>query len=196
MPTLELEPCRTRSSSFRHSRESTPGSSPTGSRSNSPSPSSPTTISLTIPKSRSFSTASIGAHAGSAASTQKRPPRDRKGYFLASPAQTDSATGSTPAPVGKMDKCLSPLVKGEAEIKELSGTAKVLTSPMSKDLQSAALSKRLNITSDYESSDSPSSSDHSDNVAAPDDARTAAKLSKPDLAYHHDSIREGVSAAL
>ncbi|XP_078309868.1 cGMP-inhibited 3',5'-cyclic phosphodiesterase 3A-like isoform X5 [Crassostrea virginica] len=55
MPTLELEPCRIRSSSFRHSREGgTPGSSPAGSRSNSPSPSSPTVV-LSIPKSRSFS---------------------------------------------------------------------------------------------------------------------------------------------
>ncbi|XP_056016555.1 cGMP-inhibited 3',5'-cyclic phosphodiesterase 3A-like isoform X6 [Ostrea edulis] len=54
MPTLELEPCRIRSSSFRHNRDGTPGSSPVGSRSNSPSPSSPTVV-LSIPKSRSFS---------------------------------------------------------------------------------------------------------------------------------------------
>ncbi|ELT89026.1 hypothetical protein CAPTEDRAFT_219957 [Capitella teleta] len=184
MPTLELEPCRTRSSSFRHSRESTPGSSPTGSRSNSPSPSSPTTISLTIPKSRSFSATSIGAHAGTAAA-QKRPQRERKGYYLANPAQTDNATGTTPSPVNKIDKCLSPLIKGEAEMKDLGGSSKVLTSPVTKDLQTSLLSKRLNITSDYESSDSPSSSDHSDNVNAAEDARPI-KLNKTELSYHNE----------
>ncbi|CAI9716861.1 cGMP-inhibited 3 3' [Octopus vulgaris] len=59
MPTLEAEPSRIRSSSFRQSRDwAIPGGSPSGSRSNSPSPSSPATMVLAIPKSRSFSVAS------------------------------------------------------------------------------------------------------------------------------------------
>lgn len=204
MPTLEPEPCRTRSSSFRHSRESTPGSSPTGSRSNSPSPSSPTTISLTIPKSRSFSVASVGAHSGGT-SSQRRPQRDRKGVnFLSNspvaPSGSDSVASSTPSPIKPGDKSLSPLVKGvEAEHggKEHGGKSS-LVSPVTKDLQSGLLSKRLNITSDYESSDSPSSSDHSDNVTSVDDigSRSSSKSAKPEIIsssiYHHDSIIEKV----
>ena len=104
---------------------------------------------------------------------------------------------STPSPV-KLDKCLIPLVQGETEIKELS--SKVVTSPTSKDVQSSGpLSKRLNITSDYESSDSPSSSDHSDNVTSVDDlasSRSLAKLATPEITttntYHHDSITQRV----
>ncbi|XP_071134245.1 cGMP-inhibited 3',5'-cyclic phosphodiesterase 3A-like isoform X2 [Mytilus edulis] len=64
MPTLEMEPCRIRSSSFRHHRDVSPGASPGGSRSNSPSPSSPTVV-LTIPKSRSFSLATTPTPSGS-----------------------------------------------------------------------------------------------------------------------------------
>lgn len=154
MPTLEPEPCRTRSSSFRHSRENTPGSSPTGSRSNSPSPSSPTTISLTIPKSRSFSLASLGP----VAMGTKRNSRERRSLH-----QTGSNSDPNLVSPNKGEKTLlSPLTKPEGDF------GKGVSSSV-KDSH-PGLSKRLNITSDYESSDSPGSSDHSDNVMGAEDS--------------------------
>ncbi|XP_071114452.1 cGMP-inhibited 3',5'-cyclic phosphodiesterase 3A-like isoform X2 [Haliotis cracherodii] len=148
MPTLEPEPCRIRSASFRHSREGTPGSSPNGSRSNSPSPSSNTTVVLTIPKSRSFSLAS--------APTSQSHPRTR--FMRRSMVATSSESAISPTKAES--KGLSPLVK--SDVQDDGDRAKV--SALSKELQCSAFSKRFNITSDYESSDSPSSSDHSDNV--------------------------------
>lgn len=150
MPTLELEPCRVRSSSFRHSRDTTPGSSPVGSRSNSPSPSSPTVV-LTIPKSRSFSLAATQPST-SANSHLKR--LTRKSVTPLS--STDSTATS--------NNKISPLVKGE------------VTETSDDRYRIAALNKehltsiRKNITSDYEScNESPSSSDHSDNIPTVDE---------------------------
>jgi cGMP-inhibited 3',5'-cyclic phosphodiesterase A len=156
MPTLEAEPCRTRSSSFRHSRENTPGSSPTGSRSNSPSPSSPTTISLTIPKSRSFSLASLGP---TAMGTKRRTGERRSvhqmssDHILLSPVKSSKENLVSPS-FSKPDT---------SDSKDGGRSSSV------KDIH-PGLSKRLNITSDYESSDSPGSSDHSDNVMGVDDS--------------------------
>lgn len=98
MPTLEPEPCRTRSASIRNiGHDSTPVATPL--QSNSPSPSSPNTaISLVIPKTRTHSLMSA---------SRKSSRRDA-------------------------------------------------TQP---------LYRRLNITSDYESSESPGSSDQSDHAA-------------------------------
>lgn len=45
----------------------------------------------------------------------------------------------------------------------------------SKEKMPSSLSRRLNITSDYESSDSPGSSDHSDNVTNLEDSRTESR---------------------
>ncbi|KAL5010806.1 hypothetical protein ScPMuIL_013111, partial [Solemya velum] len=155
MPTLELEPCRIRSSSFRHSRDNTPGSSPVGSRSSSPSPSSPTVV-LTIPKSRSFSLASptpmVASHA-------KR--LTRKSMAPAVPISEIS----TVSPGRNDNRVISPLAKAEVETVEEGDRLKSIT--VSKD-QFTSL-RRLNITSDYESSDSPNSSDHSDTVLTADD---------------------------
>ena len=150
LPTLEPEVCRTRSSSFRHSRENTPGSSPTNSRSNSPSPSSPTTISLMIPKSRSFS-ATVGPVPA------KRNSRERR-------SGTQTAPDSNLLSPIKPDK-----VKGLPRSSEADTTDIKVTTPTGKETY-PSLSKRLNITSDYESSDSPGSSDHSDNVASVDES--------------------------
>ncbi|KAK6187714.1 hypothetical protein SNE40_005678 [Patella caerulea] len=143
MPTLEPEPCRIRSASFRHSREGTPGSSPNGSRSNSPSPISNTTVVLTIPKSRSFSLAATP----SSQSHQRRFSRKSVG--------NTSDIGFSPV---KLDsKTVRPVAPSEFEQVE------------DREAVSKPLTKRLHITSDYESSDSPSSSDHSDNIATSED---------------------------
>lgn len=152
MPTLEPEPCRLRSSSFRHPRDSTPSSSPTGSRSNSPSPSSPTTVTLTIPKSRSFSVASPSTH--NLPPSQKRLVRKSVGF---APLSTDLKSDAF--------KPVSPLVGGDG-VHTGDGSKTYPTS--AKDAQSVSV-KRLNVTSDYESNDSPSSSDHSDNVLTGED---------------------------
>ncbi|BFZ25003.1 hypothetical protein BsWGS_28043 [Bradybaena similaris] len=159
MPTLEPEPCRLRSSSFRHSREGTPGSSPNGSRSNSPSPSSlsnSTTV-LTIPKSRSFSLAS----APTPQSTYQRRFSSRKSTTSES---SGNMLGSSPTRLES--KPLSPLARsGEISESEDKGQVKILA----KDVSCSALIQKRFVTSDYESSDSPSSSDHSDNVGTAED---------------------------
>ncbi|KAI8791783.1 cGMP-inhibited 3',5'-cyclic phosphodiesterase 3A-like isoform X2 [Biomphalaria glabrata] len=158
MPTLEPEPCRMRSSSFRHSREGTPGSSPNGSRSNSPSPASvsnSTTI-LTIPKSRSFSLASAPTVQSSYSRRFPRKSATSESSLL--------SFGSAPSRM-ESKQSISPLARtGESIDEREANTVKVLSSVSS----SAIIQKRI-ITSDYESSDSPSSSDHSDNVYTSED---------------------------
>ncbi|XP_061176789.1 cGMP-inhibited 3',5'-cyclic phosphodiesterase 3A-like isoform X2 [Saccostrea echinata] len=148
MPTLELEPCRIRSSSFRHNRDGTPGSSPVGSRSNSPSPSSPTVV-LSIPKSRSFSLVTPTPIGGS---HPKRPTRK----------SVTSNMGTEVSGISKSSdyKQLSPLVKDELDYAQEKGD---------KRSTNSASFRRINMTSDYESNDSPNSSDHSDNVTAYDE---------------------------
>ncbi|KAL4232928.1 cGMP-inhibited 3' [Mactra antiquata] len=156
MPTLELEPCRVRSSSFRHSRDTTPGSSPVGSRSNSPSPSSPTVV-LTIPKSRSFSLAATQPTT-SANSHLKR--LTRKSVTPLS--NTDSSVSNTK---------ISPLVKGE--VSEVNDERYRIAALNKEHLSSI----RKNITSDYEScNESPSSSDHSDNIPTSDEFSSPRKI--------------------
>ncbi|XP_059141069.1 cGMP-inhibited 3',5'-cyclic phosphodiesterase 3A-like [Physella acuta] len=154
MPTLEPEPCRLRSSSFRHSREGTPGSSPNGSRSNSPSPSSvsnSTTV-LTIPKSRSFSLVSAPTI---------QPTYSRR--FARKSTASSESLGSSPTR-NDAKPAISPLAR--------TGEETVLSNVAS----SSIIQKRL-ITSDYESSDSPSSSDHSDNVGTTEE-RAGSPLKK------------------
>lgn len=153
MPTLEPEPCRIRSSSFRHSRDGTPGSSPVGSRSNSPSPSSPTVV-LTIPKSRSFS---LATPTQVATSHSKRLSRKSMSPSVGS----DSAV--SPSKIDAI-KHISPLAKDEFEAGVEEGDRSKIISK-----EHFASFRRLNVTSDYESNDSPSSSDHSDNVMTSDD---------------------------
>jgi len=153
MPTLELEPCRVRSSSFRHSRDTTPGSSPVESRSNSPSPSSPTVV-LTIPKSRSFSLAATQP------STSSQTHLKRMARKSVTPILTSEGASSTKV----LDSKLSPLVKGELQE---SSEERLRISALNKE---HLTSIRKNITSDYEScNESPSSSDHSDNIPTADE---------------------------
>ena len=143
------------------------GSSPTPSRSNSPSPSSPAggNISLTIPKSRSFSVANVTPQPS--IPVKRGSMRERRSF------QHGNEGGSKSAPVQFIDnnKLLAPLVTKDgdstmetnqtnASAQQPQAVAKLPTP--SKDIP--LLSRRLNITSDYESNDSPSSSDHSDNV--------------------------------
>lgn len=158
MPTLEPEPCRTRSSSFRHSRENTPGSSPTNSRSNSPSPSSPTNISLIIPKSRSFSLATI-----SPAPMGVKRARERRSMG----AMCDPKLLSP----GKTDKTVSPLVRQEPGGPDRSPSNaspnKEASAAQPSDKPHPALF-RTNVTSDYESSESAANSDYSDLMSGED----------------------------
>ncbi|KAH9500195.1 cGMP-inhibited 3',5'-cyclic phosphodiesterase A [Bulinus truncatus] len=165
MPTLEPEPCRLRSSSFRHSREGTPGSSPNGSRSNSPSPASvsnSTTI-LTIPKSRSFSLASAPPVQSSFSRRFSRKSANSSEPSLLS-------FGSAPSRI-ETKQSISPLARtGESSEDRDVSSVKVLSSVSS----SAIIQKRIT-TSDYESSDSPSSSDHSDNVYTSEEMGSLSK---------------------
>ena len=191
MPTLEPEPCRLRSASFRHSREGTPGSSPSGSRSNSPSPSTNSTVILTIPKSRSFSLASAPAPY-----TQRRFPRKS----FANDGSTASAIGGTtgaPAPLAGSatavsptrfeSKAVSPLAKAEAHSEDSgdgsSWAGRERAGPggpgagAAKEAAGAggqSLLRQRFVTSDYESSDSPNSSDLSDNMGATEDGGVSA----------------------
>ena len=154
MPTLELEPCRVRSSSFRHSRDATPGSSPVESRSNSPSPSSPTVV-LTIPKSRSFSLAATQPSISAVNSHLKR--ATRKSVTPLSSVDTSAVSNYT-------DNKISPLVKSDLQD---NADERMRISALNKE---HLTSIRKNITSDYEScNESPSSSDHSDNIPIADD---------------------------
>ena len=156
MPTLELEPCRVRSSSFRHSRDTTPGSSPQESRSNSPSPSSPTVV-LTIPKSRSFS---LTAQPTSMTSHLKRLARK-------SVIPTASDISSKPEKI-------SPLVKAELDS---SAEDRLKVSALHKEHLSSI--RKMNVTSDYEScNESPSSSDHSDNILTSDEMSSGSPPKK------------------
>ncbi|XP_021363582.1 cGMP-inhibited 3',5'-cyclic phosphodiesterase A-like isoform X2 [Mizuhopecten yessoensis] len=180
MPTLELEPCRIRSSSFRHSRDGTPASSPVGSRSNSPSPSSPTVI-LTIPKSRSFSLASPSPAGSShskrfsrksmASSVQGLESFTGRGDSLSSSSSLSSSKhiSSYSTSTTKEDSDLSPSAMDEGDRSKL---------PLFKEQQMTSL-RRLNITSDYESNDSPSSSDHSDSVLTSDDLVSGSPPKRP-----------------
>ncbi|XP_064627396.1 cGMP-inhibited 3',5'-cyclic phosphodiesterase 3A-like isoform X2 [Lineus longissimus] len=153
MPTLEPEPCRQRSASVRLSRDAQPGTSPVTSRSNSPSPNSPTTVCLTIPKSRSFSIAT----AGTLAPPPKRSTRERNKSLFA-PGQGPAAEPITTASPSQHDtKPVSPLVAGDSQQQE-----ETLTLKDQDSVQGSSVKQRLTVTSDYESSDSPS--DHSDNI--------------------------------
>lgn len=152
MPTLELEPCRIRSSSFRHSRDTTPGSSPVESRSNSPSPSSPTVV-LTIPKSRSFSLAATQPSTSSTNSHLKRLTRKS----VTPMSNIDSGSSRI------LESKISPLVKGDIDSVE----ERLRISAFNKE---HLASIRKNVTSDYEScNESPNSSDHSDNIPTADE---------------------------
>ncbi|XP_060073053.1 cGMP-inhibited 3',5'-cyclic phosphodiesterase 3A-like, partial [Ylistrum balloti] len=178
MPTLELEPCRIRSSSFRHSRDGTPASSPVGSRSNSPSPSSPTVI-LTIPKSRSFSLASPSPAGSShskrfsrksmASSVQGLESSIGRGDSLSSSSSSSKHISSYSTSTTKEDSDFSPSAMDEGDHSKL---------PLIKEQQMTSL-RRLNITSDYESNDSPSSSDHSDSVVTSDDLVSGSPPKRP-----------------
>lgn len=158
MPTLELEPCRVRSSSFRHSRDTTPGSSPVESRSNSPSPSSPTVV-LTIPKSRSFSLAATQPSATS-------PHLKRLTRKSVTPLSSDS--------LSKPEK-ISPLVKAELDSSNVDERLKVAA----LHKEHLASIRKMNVTSDYEScNESPSSSDHSDNILTSDEMSSSSPPKK------------------
>ena len=91
-------------------------------------------------------------------------PRDRRTLQYNTPSSGDCGNNSL-SPV-KSDNSISPLAKTEVEVKDGSKGISKAVSP--KDMH-PGLSRRLNITSDYESSDSPGSSDHGDNVTSTDD---------------------------
>ncbi|KAK3098462.1 hypothetical protein FSP39_019711 [Pinctada imbricata] len=181
MPTLELEPCRIRSSSFRHSRDGTPGSSPVGSRSNSPSPSSPTTV-LTIPKSRSFSLANPTPMVSNHAKRQMR-----KSMATSSFAGTESGVSCR---VDSHFKHISPLARDDNDSADEGDRLR------GREQQF----KRLNMTSDYESNDSPSSSDHSDNVMTSDDLLITGSppkkshISRGNSSLHSSSQKQRVAS--
>ena len=179
MPTLEPEPCRLRSSSFRHSRDATPGSSPFGSRCTSPSPSTSSTVILTIPKSRSFSLANAPLSVSHA--LQRRTVRKSFGNEGIRPSLagsnglnqtcTDSKSSSDLTRIESQD-----ILPEDTEISEKSQNTLcpvpneafyTETSVMETNQQCVAR-QRL-ITSDYESSDSPNSSDFNDHLGSVDD---------------------------
>ena len=195
MPTLELEPCRLRSSSFRHSREGTPGSSPNGSRSNSPSPSAPPTSSssvsslaggggggvsssatvLTIPKSRSLSLVAPPTSSGAQSVYQRRFSSRKSCTADASSSSSSSSSSAAligPASLGKQTT-ISPLARLSSDASSSQGETEGQLAPgksmLARDVSGSSLLQKRFITSDYESSDSPSSSDLSDNVGAADD---------------------------
>lgn len=172
MPTLELEPCRIRSSSFRHHRDVSPGASPSGSRSNSPSPSSPT-VALNIPKSRSFSLAA---------------PSTTSGSLLGKKFARKSTAPCVSQDCNVSSKHSSLLSNNDADSQE-EGEG----SSHNKDfLQHSSVRTRANITSDYESNDSPSSSDHSDNLVTSEDYVTGSPPNKSlfSSGIHEESLQK------
>ncbi len=162
LPTVEPQPCRTRSLSFRHSRDSTPGSSPVGSRSNSPSPSSPTTISLIIPKSRSFSSTILSPVPPGQKHSVSR--ERRSVYTPPTPPIPESSSSSASSNI------TIPVPSHQS-----SGS-----SPKTDIPPPLSLTKRI-ITSDYESSDSPSSSEHDNITSAEDTPTKSTGVFKPQL---------------
>lgn len=83
--------------------------------------------------------------------------------MAAEPSYT--SMGSSPTR-SESKPCISPLARsGEAVEPEETIPQKILA----KDVSGSALIQKRFITSDYESSDSPSSSDHSDNVCTAED---------------------------
>ncbi|XP_076444816.1 cGMP-inhibited 3',5'-cyclic phosphodiesterase 3A-like isoform X3 [Babylonia areolata] len=184
MPTLEPEPCRLRSASFRHSREGTPGSSPSGSRSNSPSPSTNTTVVLTIPKSRSFSLASATApHTYQRRLARKSLAADNSSGLGSGSGSSAGATTSTVSPTARFEpKALSPLMKPDMHPSDAGegGGLALGGGSAGKEGGGGLLKQRL-ITSDYESSDSPNSSDLSDNMGTTEDGGMSAMPRKESL---------------
>ncbi|XP_055335468.1 cGMP-inhibited 3',5'-cyclic phosphodiesterase 3A-like isoform X3 [Paramacrobiotus metropolitanus] len=151
LPTLEPEPSRKRSTSFRTS----PVSSPGGSRSQSPSPAcSPNpSADVIVPKQRSLST--IIPSRGSPVTA----PINRKYHR--------STIGSISVPEGVLSKS----VTFNLEPTNLRTDAHVLSEesrPAEKIHLSPAI-RRINLTSDYESSESPSNSEHDESAALLDE---------------------------
>ena len=87
-----------------------------------------------------------------ASSNQKRAARERRSL-----QNVGSGEGMGYSPL--KDKSISPLAKTDPEEKEIGNKE-------CKDTLTTSVGKRFNITSDYESNDSPSSSDHSDHIGA------------------------------
>ncbi|XP_078000078.1 cGMP-inhibited 3',5'-cyclic phosphodiesterase 3A-like [Glandiceps talaboti] len=155
MPTLEPEPSRSRSSSFRHSRDSTPNISPSSSRSVSPSP----TTGQFAAGTRSFTVGSTsGLH-----------PRSRsRGQLL----QTESLDRSDS--IGSKPSKVSPLIAPtDFNIRE-SFSDEMQTDETEQEENTEHFTKEIkvgvpqttNVTSDYESADSPNVSDLSDGAQA------------------------------
>ncbi|KAK3583959.1 hypothetical protein CHS0354_033754 [Potamilus streckersoni] len=172
MPTLEPEPSRSRSASFRHTRDVTPGSSPTGSRSNSPSPSSQTVV-LMIPKSRSFSMAATTQPISSNNHVKR----------LSRKSMTPLSTSETVMTqcVSKPEKAIGPLFRGGMDTDSDKEDRTKMPSSAKEHFSSHI--RKLNVTSDYESNDSPSSSDHSDNVPTSDELLSVSPPKRVTIAH-------------
>ena len=104
-------------------------------------------------------------------------------------APTDSVVSSR---VDSHFKHISPLAKDDNDSGEEGERLK------GKEQQLSSF-KRLNMTSDYESNDSPSSSDHSDNVMTSDDLVSGSPPKKSHISrgnVHSSSQKQWVSRAL
>lgn len=170
LPTVETETCRTRHASFRHLRgkvgtggaatDLSPGSSPTGSNCNSPSPGSPTasvnslaTVSLVIPKSKSFSATSAGLMLSATSSGLSSLASSRK-----TSTASKSEAVSTRTSVSELPDEEELNVPSQHQLADDIMPSSLVTPSL--------IVSRVHLTSDYESSDSPSSGELSDYSAA------------------------------
>ncbi|OQV22497.1 cGMP-inhibited 3',5'-cyclic phosphodiesterase A [Hypsibius exemplaris] len=167
LPTLESEPVRKRSTSFRH----TPVTSPGGSRSNSPSPAcspgyrsdiAPPILPSATKQQRSYST--VIPSRGS-------PINARKTH------QQRQTIGSINIPDIMFSKSVKFNLDSQPDLENLDAAADEDVR-MAHHLAPAI--RRINLTSDYESSESPSNTDQQRQEQQPDDEEELSGLSSQD----------------
>ncbi|GAU97643.1 hypothetical protein RvY_08905-2 [Ramazzottius varieornatus] len=161
MPSLEPEPVRKRSTTMRQ----TPGISPGGSRSNSPSPGSPNfrdaNVPITPKQSRSFSTC-VPSSRG-LLNTSKPFLRERQ------------TLSNINVPEIMMTKSVKFQLDGpDSASADIDSSTYQDDRPTSADRHLSPAIRRINLTSDYESSESPSNSEYGENSALLDDSSGSA----------------------
>lgn len=173
LPTVETETVRTRHTSFRQTRDASPSSSPTGSRSNSPSPGSPTstvpsspsvvmaTMPLIIPKNKSPS--STGLLSANNSRRKTSPGAALKADLAAVAGRTSSVSEPTDGLTTSDGEPEEAVEGGLVQFHLCQQPQQPMTAPADFDVAPSFV-KRLHITSDYESSDSPSSGEQSDSA--------------------------------
>lgn len=214
LPTVETETCRTRHSSFRGSSRTSPTASRSPSPGSPTTPGVPVgnVMALVIPKSKSFSVAStssstplilpnmMGRRKTSASSTLLSHSRDshhgssRPVVSFSSPPPPEVAlrVNSVATDDGNRDhegadeKDVE-LTVPVLQVKEEETQVRLEKGGAGCDVAQQSLAKRLHMTSDYESSDSPSSCGEQSDGVSPSLQGHGARRPSPSLPQQHDA---------